>query len=140
MSTVLWANHLLVDVVTSDESDKFALHRHLDKLDAICRDAGMPLLSSICDTTDLRFNMEDIELPDGVTSTTELMAKQGQWIAAARGVELLEKLLATVRQQKTRFGLLRNDHDAVVAELEESIAFARIAGAKKAQFNFCVVM
>ncbi len=30
MSTVLWANHLHLDTVTSDESDKYALHRHLD--------------------------------------------------------------------------------------------------------------
>jgi hypothetical protein len=33
MSTVLWANYLSDGTVTSDESDKYALYKFLDKLD-----------------------------------------------------------------------------------------------------------
>jgi hypothetical protein len=141
MSTVLWANQLIDGQVTSDESDKYALYRHLDKLDSICKSAGIPPISSFCDSTDLRFNMdENLELPPGMNSTNELMAQEGIWIDAAVAEQHLSRLLKVIREKKTRFGLIRNDHDLVIAELEESIAWTKDAAACKAQFNFCIVM
>jgi hypothetical protein len=141
MSTVLWANYLSDNTVVSDESDKYALYKHLEKIDAICQECNLSLLSRICDSTDLQFNMDErIELPAGMKSTTELMAQQGTWIEATQAVQLLETLLSTIRSQKTRFGFLKNDHDNVVTELQESLAFAKIAAEKQAKFNFCMVM
>lgn len=140
MSTVLWANQRLDGAVTSDASDKAALYRHAGKLDALCEAAGVRPISSFTDTTDLRCNLEEIDLPDGMASTNELMARDGAWIEAGEAVAILEALLRTVRTQRTRFGLLRNDHDAVVAELEETLAFARTAAERGADFNVCVVM
>lgn len=140
MSTVLWANYLVDGAVTSDQSDKYALCKHADRLDALCRDSGLTPLSEICDATDMRFNVEDIELPDGMESTDELMARDGVWIDAQSAVTLLEKLLGAVKSKKPRFGLLRDDYDDVVSELEESIAFARAAAAKGGRFNFAMVM
>ncbi len=55
MSTVLWANALLDGRVNSDQDDRYALYRHLDKLDRVCRSLGLPPLSDVCDTTDSRF-------------------------------------------------------------------------------------
>ena len=140
MSTVLWANCLVDGVVTSDQADKHALCRHSDKLDALCREFGLTPLSEICDSTDMRFNLEDIELPEGMESTDELMARDGVWIDAQSAVKLLEKLLGAVKSKKPRFGLLKDDFDDVVSELEESISFAKTAAAKGAGFNFAIVM
>ena len=140
MSTVLWANHLSGGVVTSDQSDKYVLHKHLDKLDAICRELGLRPFSDICDSTDVRVNLDEISLPDGMKSTDQLMAKEGVWIEAGKAVDMLEKLLSAIRAKKTKFGLLRNDHDGVVDELEESVSFAKVAASKGAKFNFSIVM
>jgi hypothetical protein len=54
-------------------------------------------------------------------------------------VALLEGLLAAVQERRMRFGLLRDDHDEVVRELSETLAFARAAAAQGAMFNFAVV-
>jgi hypothetical protein len=140
MGTVLWANYLANDVVISDEGDKYALYKHLDKLDGLCKSLGVAELSDFCDSTDIEYNMGDGDLPEGMTSTNELMAQKGTWIDAAQAVHVLRALLHAIRENKTRFGLLRNDHDAVVTELQESIDFAGKAAAKGAKFNFAIVM
>lgn len=139
MSTVLWTNLLVDGEVTTDDADKYALHEHSDKLDAISRKLGLTPFLDICDTTDLRFNMDEFELPEGVESTNDVMAKDGVWIDAAQGVSLLEGLLAHLKANKVRFGLLSNDYDQVMEELAEALAYAKTAPAE-AKFNFCVVM
>lgn len=140
MSTVLWANLLVDGVVTSDESDKPALHRHTDKLDGLFQRVAGIAFTTFCDTTDLAFNLGDDELPEGVTSTNEVMAVSGKWIPANEAVRAITAALAEIETRKTRFGLLRNDHDDVVAELKESLAYASSTAAADARFNFCVVM
>lgn len=140
MSTVLWANRLSDGAVVSDQSDKYALHKHLSQLDRIATAAGSPRLSSWCDTTDLRFNVEDLSLPEGMTSTDQWMAIDGVWVDASEAVRGLAAVLEAVETKRPRFGLLRNDCDAVIAELRESLAFARDAAEKAAKFNFSVVM
>lgn len=69
MSTVLWANRLLDDAVTSDQSDKYAMHKHLSKIDKVARRAGLMAVSEMCDTTDLHYNIQNLPLPDGMAST-----------------------------------------------------------------------
>ena len=113
MSTVLWANLSIDGEVSSDESDKAALHRHLDKLDGIFqRSAGLSL-HSFCDTTDLEFNLGDDDLPEGMTSTNQVMALSGKWIPAAEAVRAITAALAEIEGRRIRFGLLRKDHDEV---------------------------
>ena len=140
MSTVLWANRLIDGAVTSDQSDKYAMHKHLSKIDEIARGAGVMALSEICDTTDFRFNIEDLSLPDGMALTNEWMAVQGVWVDAEAAASQLAALLDAIETRKPRFGLIRNDYEAVVAELRESLAFAREAAAQAAKFNFAIVM
>lgn len=141
MSTVLWANVLVGDEVRSEEADRHALYRHARKLDDICRTLGLPEFQSMCDTTDLRYNTDDaFELPEGMTSTNELMARQGVWTDAATAIGHLRRLVAHLREKKVRFGLLSNDHDAVVGELDEVIAFLASRGDGATRFNFSVVM
>lgn len=141
MSIVLWANYLVDDVVSSDQSDKYALHEHIDQLDEICRDAGLVPLSAWCDSTDLAFNLGDEEdLPDGIESTDELMAADGVWTDAGVAVDALEQLLAVIQEKRIVFGADGDAYDDVVQELEESIAYAQEAAAVNGKFNFSVVM
>ena len=140
MSTVLWANRLANGGVTTDESDKYALFKHLSKLDAVCKRCDVMLLSEMCDYTDMRFNVEDIELPAGMTSTDEMMARSGVWIEARTAIEVLRALMGRIADENIRFGLLRNDQRQVLSELEESLAFAGAAARENARFNFSAVM
>ncbi len=140
MSTVLWANVLVSGEVKSDESDHIALYKHADKLDGIASSLGLPSFQALCDTTDLRFNTTDMELPEGVESTNQVMATDGAWMERAAAIELLDALLRHIVEKKVRFGLISNQHAEVVEELTEVLAFARAASADATRFNFSVVM
>lgn len=139
MSTVLWAHGLIGTEVSTDDSDKHALYKHLDKLDALGRKLGLGSLLDICDTTDLRYNNDEFELPPGVSSTLEVMARDGSWLALPEALRLLEGLLTHLQQHRVRFGLFTNDYAQVVAELEEALRFARTLAAPEAKFNFSIV-
>jgi hypothetical protein len=139
LSAVLWANRLVAGQVTSDESDKYALHKYAEKLDTISRKQGLGSFLEACDTTDLRFNAGEFELPEGVESTNEVMATQGAWLEIAQAIQLLDGLLAHLRQNKVRFGLLSNDYELVLSELSEALAYAQTAERPDAKFNFSVV-
>ncbi|TNF34851.1 MAG: hypothetical protein EP312_05190 [Gammaproteobacteria bacterium] len=141
MSTVLWANHLLNNgEVASDESDKWALYKHTEKLDKLASAAKVEPFSSLLDHTDIEFNMGDDELPDGMKSTKELMAHEGVWKSADDALAILNGLLAVISSEKPRFGVITSDYDVVVAELSESIEYAKKASEVGAKFNFSVVM
>lgn len=139
MSTVLWSNNLIDGVVTSDTADKYALYKYSRKLDQIARNLGVTPFLDVQDTTDAEFNLSDSELPDEMESTDELMAARGRWTDAATAVEMLQALLDAIKDGHIRFGLLTNAHAEVVAELEESLAFAVAAASKSGKFNFAVV-
>ncbi len=141
MSTVLWANLLVGSEVKSDEADRYALYKHGEKLDTLTRQLGLPLFNTFCDTTDLRYNMEEgMELPDGMSSTNELMVRDGAWLDVREAEATLDRLLGHIRDHKVRFGLLANQHVDVVSELEGVLAFLRSEGVEATKFNFAVVM
>ncbi|MEZ4552101.1 MAG: hypothetical protein R2874_16995 [Desulfobacterales bacterium] len=141
MSSVLWANHLLKNgEVASDEIDKWALYKHLKKLDKFASTAKVEPFSSLLDHTDIQFNMGNGELPDGMKSTNDLMAHEGVWKLANDALAILNGLLAVISAEKPRFGVINNDYDMVVAELYESIEYAKKASEVGAKFNFSVVM
>lgn len=140
MSTVLWANHLLENgEVASDESDKWALYKHAEKLDKFASAAKIEPFSSLLDHTDIQFNMGDGDLPDGMKSTNDLMAREGVWKSADGALAILNGLLAVVSSEKPRFGVIKNDYEVVVAELTQSIEYAKKASEVGAKFNFSVV-
>lgn len=140
LSTVLWANYLSDGEVSSDQSDKWALYKHADKLDKLASTAGLESFTKLLDHTDLEFNVGDDELPEGMKSTNELMARDGVWKSAIDALSILNGLLAVLKAEKPRFGVIKNDYDAVVSELSESIEYAKKAGELGAKFNFSVVM
>lgn len=140
MSTVLWVNVLKDGKVTTEDSDKYALFKYADKLDEMSRKLNLGSFDAMCDDTDLRFNMQDMELPEGMKSTDEMMAKDGKWVELGQALKILEGLLAHIQQNKVRFGLLKNEHAEVVAELEEAITYAKSVSGPGVKFNFSILM
>lgn len=140
MSTVLWVNLLSEGKVASDQADYLALYKHVDKLDSLTKTLGLPSFEALCDTTDLRFNNDEFELPAGMESTNEVMALEGAWLPVGDAIAMLETLRAHIVDKKVRFGLLDNQHDAVVAELAEVIEFAKAGQAPDRRLNFSILM
>lgn len=139
MSTVLWANVLAAGKVTSDQSDHMALYKHAEKLDSITKSLNLASFLGICDTTDQRFNLDDSELPPGMQSTNDVMAVQGDWITIPQALTMLEGLRKHIVSANVRFGLISNQQEQVVAELDEVLSFVKAEAAQAEKFNFCVV-
>lgn len=81
-----------------------------------------------------------MELPEGMSSTGELMAVDGSWAPVSEALHLLQALRDHVVAKKVRFGLLSNQQAQVVAELDEVIAFAKAHAGTGVRFNFSVVI
>ncbi|QIK38791.1 hypothetical protein GWK36_13280 [Caldichromatium japonicum] len=141
MSTVLWANYLLDDgEVVSDESDKWALFEYSDTLDEVASAAGLEPFSSLIDDTDFQFNLSDAdELPDGMESSDELMARDGVWRDAGEALVILNGLYDLLVQERPE-DIAEEDYDDLLNELSESIEYARQAHELGAKFNLAVIM
>jgi len=139
VSTVLWANLWVDGAVEGESEDRAALYAQAKALDALTRKLGLPSFLALCDTTDVRFNLDEFDLPEGMTSTDQVMARDGVWLPLADAIAMLEALLAHVVEREVRFGWLRNAHPEVVAELRGVIAFAKAAEGRAQKFNFSIV-
>ena len=140
MSTVLWANYLVDGKVVSEEADYYALYRYIKKLDTICRKIKVIPLSEMLDFTYMEFNVRDLELPEGMGSTVDVMAASGNWVDADKAVNALDLLKVYLIEHYPRIGLLQNATPDIIDELEESLDFASKAETLSAKFNFSVVM
>ncbi len=138
MSTVLWANTLINGHVDSDQTDKPALYKHARKLEKITRQLKLTSFLSAQDFTDAQFNLSAEDLPEGMTSTDELMVERGVWITATDAIDMLENLIRYITENDIRFGLIRNDSAAIISELQQSLDYANKT--KHGMFNFSVVM
>jgi hypothetical protein len=140
VSTVLWANLLDNGRVISDERDKYALYKHSKKLNKLTARLGVSGFLSTQDFTDLQFNLSRDELPQGIETTNELMAQNGNWLAAQDALNMLRQLIEHIDANKVKFGLFSDDREQVLRELEESLDMARRADSVNGMFNFSVVM
>lgn len=139
MNSDLWSNYLVDKIVTSDGSDKFVRYEYSKKLGQNSRRSGVAPFLEGQDTTDAEFNVSDMELPEGMESTDELMAANRRWIEAQNAVEMIEALLDTIENENIRFSVLTNSSDMVVEDLKESLIFAKEAASKSGKFNFAVI-
>ena len=121
MSTVLWANVLEDLNVVSDECDKYALYKHSKKLDKLTKKLKTVGFASVQDTTDVQFNLSDQELPEGITSTDEVMSKEGVWVSGSEAVEMIEALIRHITDKNLRFGVFSDDSKEIIRELKESL-------------------
>lgn len=140
MSAVLWANYLVDGKVVSEESDYLALYQHLDKLDEICLKLEITPISKMLDSTDMEYNTLDMELPQGMESTDDIMAVNGRWVSADEAVETLDALKVYLIEHYPHIGLLHNATPDIITELEEAIDWAMEAESQSAKFNFSAVM
>ncbi|MCJ8331470.1 MAG: hypothetical protein HRT89_11600 [Lentisphaeria bacterium] len=136
MGMVLWANTLIEGKVSTDENDKFALYKHSDKLDKLSKQFDILQLSSLHDFTDMKWNMLDDDLPNGIESTTDLMAQEGIWVSGDEAVKVLESLLNLLTNDEVEVA----DRDEIFQELEESLVYAKKAKEQNGKFNYSVVM
>ncbi|MEZ5126659.1 MAG: hypothetical protein R2826_10530 [Thermoleophilia bacterium] len=139
MSTVLWANVLIAGRVKSEQADYEALYRHAEKLDALAAGLDLPSFGAICDTTDEQINLGVRHLPAGVGSSDELMALEGSWLPMEDALTLFTTLREHIVAANVRFGLLSNQQEQVVDELDAVLAFVRAETPHAEQFNFSVV-
>ncbi len=140
MSTVLWANVLENGRVNSDGSDKYVLYKYSEKLEKLTSQLNVVGFASVQDFTDMQFNLSEENLPDGMESTDEVMAVKGVWVSGVEAVEMLEKLINHISENKVKFGLFSNDHKEVINELKESLVIAKNAKNINGKFNYSVVM
>ena len=136
MGMVLWANTLIEGKVSTDENDKFALYKHSDKLDKLSKQFDILQLSSLHDFTDMKWNMLDDDLPNGIESTTDLMAQEGIWVSGDEAVKVLESLLNLLTNDEVEVA----DRDEIFQELEESLVYTKKAKEQNGKFNYSVVM
>ena len=114
MGTTFSANILSQGRVRSDPRRKPALYRHRRKLDSIALGIGIAAFDELCDTEIRRSQRQE-------------PASAGVWLDIQEALHALTSLLAEIESRRIRFGLLRNEHAEVAAELRDSIAFAKQA-------------
>jgi hypothetical protein len=112
----------------------------MDKLDSVCKQLDLREFSSLLDNTDMLVNLEQLDLPAEMQSTDELMAAQGNWVDAKEAFELLTRLLSHLKENKIRFGLLKDARGDIIDELAICLKFVTEAADNGAKFNFAIVM
>jgi hypothetical protein len=142
MSTVLWVRYLKNGSITSEQQDLWAMYHFSDRLDRLCANIGVRPLSEFHDATDVDAEEDLAPAPHESAGTLNeylRMASRGQWFPPEEGLDILDKLLDTLRRSPVRFGLLKDRYIEVMVDLVEcrqSIEKARQQGAK---FKLCVV-
>lgn len=145
MSTVLWANVKVGDKLLSDSNDLVHLYKNASALDRFCQKNGLPAFSALFDDTDMRVNMNLLDLPAGMDSTNDLMCRDGHWVSLRDGYLTLTVLRKKLQDSKQRIGIFSDKSKEVIGELDTVIAWLdkeQAAGlqAGDSYFNFCVVM
>ncbi|HET6491231.1 MAG TPA: hypothetical protein VFG28_15850 [Syntrophales bacterium] len=142
MTTVLWVRYLKNGNITSEQQDLWALYHFSDHLDRLCANIGIRPLSEFHDAADVDEEEGPAPAPHESAGTLNeylTMASRGQWYPPEEGLDILDKLLDTLRRSPVRFGLLKDHYIEVMVDLAEcrqSIEKARREGAK---FKLCAV-
>jgi hypothetical protein len=142
MSTVLWVRYLKDGNITNEQQDLWAMYHFSDRLDKLCATIGVRPLSEFHDAADVDEEEDHAPSPHESAGTLNeylKMASRGKWFPPQEGLDILDKLLDTLRRSPVRFGLLKDHYIEVMVDLVEcrqSIEKARQQGAK---INLCVV-
>jgi len=142
MSTVLWVHCLKDGSITSEQQDLWAMYHFSSSLDRLCAKIGVRPLSEFSDATAVDAEEDLTPLPGEPVGTLDLylrIASRGKWFPPQEGLDILDRLLDTLRRSPVRFGLLKDHYIEVMVDLAEcrqSIEKARQQGAK---FKLCVV-
>ncbi|MGY3266908.1 hypothetical protein [Lysobacter sp. HA35] len=135
MAMVFWAHVARDGALDCEGADRLALYRHRHALDALAHRLGLPRLDGMVDTTDLRFNFGELELPDDDSNAA--MLASGVWCEAESALLLFEGLDAALDSEAT---LDPKARIAVREELQGLLDFLRPLATDGARFNLAVVM
>lgn len=135
MAMVFWAHVARGAALDCEGSDRLALYRHRHALDALAHRLGLPRLDAMIDTTDLRFNFGELDLPDDDPNAA--MLESGVWCDADRALLLFEGLDAALDVDASLDAKARV---AVREELQGVLDFLRPRAVDGARFNLSVVM
>lgn len=139
MSSVYWVYKLVDGLVDGPEEDCYELYRHTELLDNICAALEIEEFSSMVDYTDASFCFEEKELPEGVEDTTELMARQGNWVAAADAVNVLSSLEQFISDSDNALDISSDARSGLILELRTTVTFASVAASEQGKLNLSVV-
>ncbi|GAB1596905.1 hypothetical protein [Lysobacter claricitrinus] len=135
MAMVFWAHVARDGALDCEGADRLALYRHRHALDALAHRLGLPRLDAMVDTTDLRFNFGEIDLPDDDTNAA--MLASGVWCEAGQALLLFEGLDAAL---DTDVALDSKARIAVREDVQGVLDFLRPRAIDGARFNLSVVM
>lgn len=135
MAMVFWAHVAHDGALHCEGADRLALYRHRHALDALAHRLGLPRFDAMVDTTDLRFNFGELDVPGDDPNAAMLV--DGVWCDAAQAMLLFEGLDAALEGDPT---LDTKARIAVREELQGVLDFLRPRALDGARFNLAVVM
>ncbi len=125
MSMAFVGYQLIGEEMISDDSDKYLMSQYLDEIDSICVEhLGINKLSSLC----------EFDIDNEFGSSEEIL-----WVEPNVALELLSTLQSWLKQQTQLEFLSEAQHDVLLDEIEESIAFAQLASENNAKFNLSLI-
>src|SRR5688500_5562338 len=107
MGMTLWIHTLQGRNMSKESDDHSMMHEHAEALDKVCKQLGVPLLSSFFDTTDLEHSFPDgddedeLEEPQ-IDPETELAygIDDMKWFDAGQGIKTLRALHTHVKDKE----------------------------------------
>jgi hypothetical protein len=143
MSTAVLRVHYLKDgSITSEEQDLWAIYHFSSRLDRLCAKIGVRPLSEFYDATAVDAEEDPAPAPDEPVGTLHAYlrtASRGKWFSPEEGLDILDKLLDTLRRSPVRFGLLKDRYIEVMVDLAACRQSIDEARGQKAKFKLCVV-
>ena len=142
MGMTLWIHTLQGRNMSKESDDHTMMNEHAEALDKVCKQLGVPSLSSYFDTTDLEHNSEDDEDDEleepRIDPETELAygIDDMRWFDAAQGIKTIQGLRSHVKDK----GMPRLDDEEKQMLLEElDDCLEKLEMAKSGKFHLAVI-
>jgi len=142
MGMTLWIHTLQGRNMSKESDDHSMMNEYAEALDKVCKQLGVPLLSSFFDTTDLEYNFsddEDDELEEPqIDPETELAygIDDMKWFDAANGIRTLSALRSHVKD-KGQPRLDDEERQMLIEELDDCLA--KLEMARSGKFHLAVI-
>jgi hypothetical protein len=146
MGMTLWIHTLQGRSMTTESDDHSLMYAHSDTLDKLCRQLGVPALSSFFDTTDLEYNFAggDDEDEGADTEGSPLDPETGleygiddmKWFDSTEGIATLSALRSHIEAKGVR-RLSDDDRRYLVEEIDDCLE--KLEAARTGKFHLAVV-
>ena len=146
MGMTLWIHTLQGRNMTKESDDHSLMYAHADTLDKLCRQLGVPALSSFFDTTDLEYDFagsddeDDSDDTEGPGLDPETSPGYGiddmKWFDSTQGIATLTALRSHI-EGKGVGRLSDDDTRHLVDEIDDCLA--KLGAARTGKFHLAVV-